>query len=77
MKLSRIRTVVVYRADDGGQYKHTVYDASAKGSIMALWSWQQLRPDKNGNEYWSGSIRDEVIEQLDEAVRLESFERNP
>jgi len=62
MKLRWIETVKLYKADNDFYYRY----------LLPEGFWEQVKV-LDEDPAWSGNIPDEVIEQLDEAMRLESF----
>jgi hypothetical protein len=73
MKLRHVQTIRVYDTNDGVRFRHIEH----VGTKEDWGNWQQLKyTDHRGEPWWSSNISDKLIEKLDDAIKLESSERD-
>jgi hypothetical protein len=77
MKLRKMQTIHVYEGDDGVRYRHIVLNGTETKTRRACFAWQRIKVTDFGSPYWSGDISARIIDQLEDAIKLESFEHGP
>ena len=75
MKLRKVQTIHVYEDEDEDENRFRHIDFVGTQGCWA--KWQQLKHTDDGDPWWANYIDDEVISELDAAVRSESLENNP